>query len=198
MICLKRLNLDLDELIQMLASVITISIAFAIVWTRSTVFDANFLAVTGTILLTVGLGFLLHELAHKYVAIHFGARARYQAWTIGLLFAVIMAFAVGFVFAAPGAVYIYGNHIDARKNALISLAGPATNLVLGLLFIALGFALPAFQNIASLGSQVNFFLGAFNMLPFFPMDGSKIFPWNKAIWTALFIPLVILSFFPVM
>lgn len=193
---MKHFHLDSNEILSILVSVITISIAFAIVWTRSTNFDAAFLSTTGMIILTVGLGFVLHELAHKYVAIRYGAYARYQTWTLGLLLAVIMAFAVGFVFAAPGAVYVYGNHITREQNGKISLAGPLTNLVLGFLFIGLGLALPAAREIATLGSTVNFFLGAFNLLPIFPMDGSKVFAWNKAIWAAVFIPMLILAFVP--
>ncbi|MBI4406672.1 site-2 protease family protein [Candidatus Micrarchaeota archaeon] len=193
-----RFELDTHEIIQILVSVITISIAFAIVWTRSTTFDANFLAVTGIILFTVGLGFVLHELAHKYVAIRYGAAARYHAWTLGLLLAVIMAFAIGIVFAAPGAVYIYGHHVSREQNGKISLAGPATNLLLGLFFVFLGFAFPAIRSVAVLGAQVNFFLGAFNMLPFFPMDGSKVFSWDKRIWALFFFSLVILSFVPLL
>ncbi len=194
---MKHFYLDSNEILAILVSVVTISIAFAIAWTRSTTFDSNFLSVTGMILLTVGSGFILHELAHKYTAIHFGAYARYNVWTLGLLLAVIMAFAVGIVFAAPGAVYIYGQHVDRRKNGLISAAGPATNLVLGLFFILLGFTVPALKEIAVLGANVNFFLGAFNMIPFFPMDGSKVFAWNKLVWAALLAPLLILSFVPV-
>ncbi len=188
----------MDEALHILVSVITISFAFAIVWTGSTNFDSNFLATTGMIILTVGLGFILHELAHKYVAMRYGAYARYHAWTLGLLLSVVMAFAVGFVFAAPGAVYIYGSHINREQNGKISLAGPATNFVLGLVFLAIGFAFPALKSVASLGAGVNFFLGAFNMLPFFPMDGQKVFAWNKAIWLAFIIPLVALAFMPLL
>lgn len=193
---MKNFHISLDEALHILVSVITISVAFAIVYTGSTVFDQHFLATMGLIILTVGLGFILHELAHKFVAIHYGAYARYQAWTLGLLLSVIMAFLVGFVFAAPGAVYVYGNHITREQNGKISLAGPATNLFLGLIFLAIGLAFPGLRQITTLGSGVNFFLGAFNMLPFFPMDGQKIWAWNKAIWTAFFIPLVVLAFVP--
>ncbi|MFH0713714.1 MAG: site-2 protease family protein [Candidatus Micrarchaeota archaeon] len=191
-------SISLDEALHILISVITISLAFAIVWTGSTEFDAKFLATTGMILLTVGVAFIFHELAHKFVAIHYGAYARYQMWTLGLLFAVIMAFAVGFVFAAPGAVYVYGNHITREQNGKISLAGPMTNLILGVLFLILGLSFPALKEIAIMGSGVNFFLGAFNMIPMFPMDGSKVYAWNKLVWAATLLPLVALIFIPIL
>lgn len=191
-------SISLDEALHILISVITISLAFAIVWTGSTEFDAKFLATTGMILLTVGVAFIFHEMAHKFVAIHYGAYARYQMWTLGLLFAVIMAFAVGFVFAAPGAVYVYGNHITREQNGKISLAGPMTNLILGVLFLILGLSFPALKEIAIMGSGVNFFLGAFNMIPMFPMDGSKVYAWNKLVWAATLLPLAALIFIPIL
>ncbi len=191
---MKHFTIGMDEALHILISVITMSIAFAIVWTGSTNFNSAFLQTMGIIILTVGVGFIFHELAHKYVAIKYGAHARYQAWTLGLLLAIIMAFTVGFVFAAPGAVYIYGNNIDRVKNGKISAAGPLTNLIIGLIFVIIGLAMPALTYITSLGAGVNFFLGAFNMLPFFPMDGQKIWHWDKRIWAAIMAPLVILAF----
>jgi len=196
---MKNFHLDTTEIIHILVSVLTVSVAFAIVQTCSQrpclpTFTPDFFAVVGMILVTVGSGFILHELAHKYVATRYGAYARYQAWTLGLLFAVVLAVTVGFVFAAPGAVYIYGHNLPRDKNGKISLAGPATNLVLGFLFLALALLLPTFAHIGFIGAQVNFFLGAFNMLPFFPMDGQKVWVWNKGIWAAFFVPLVLLAF----
>ena len=31
-------------------------------------------------------------------------------------------------------------------------------------------------------SKINFFLGAFNMVPFPPLDGSKVMAWNPLVW----------------
>jgi len=53
------------------------------------------------IALGVGTGFILHEMAHKFVALHFGYLAEYQANMTGLFLAVVLSF-VGFIFAAPG------------------------------------------------------------------------------------------------
>ncbi|HQM95337.1 MAG TPA: site-2 protease family protein, partial [Methanofastidiosum sp.] len=70
----------------------------------------------------VGAAFLLHELSHKFTAIKYGYFAQFRLWQTGLLLALLMSFAVGFVFAAPGAVYIYGIN-DDKKDAKISLSG---------------------------------------------------------------------------
>ena len=108
-------------------------------------------------------------------------------WIGGLIFALVTAFAVGFVFVAPGAVYIHGNYIKNSENGKISLAGPATNIILALLFLSIPMF---FQNsllvgIGILGATVNSFLAFFNLIPFSMLDGAKIFRWNPVIWIAI-------------
>jgi len=56
---------------------------------------------------TAGIGFLLHELMHKYFAIKYGLRAEFHAYYPGLWIALALSF-FGFILAAPGAVYISG------------------------------------------------------------------------------------------
>lgn len=193
---LKKYHLDLREVIAILVSVITISLAFTLVQANTDNYASPlFLQTFGIIIFTVGSGFVLHELAHKYVAIKYGAYARYQTWTIGLVLAVVMALTLGFVFAAPGAVYIYGQHLDRKKNGLVAAAGPATNLILGILFLVLGVTVPALRELSMIGASVNFFLGTFNMIPIFPMDGQKVMQWNVQIWASLIAVLGILAFY---
>jgi len=53
-------------------------------------------------------------------------------------------------------------------------------------------------DICYLGSRVNLFLATFNMLPIMPLDGAKVFRWNKLIWVGFFVPLVIGTIFYVL
>lgn len=146
-------------------------------------------------ILVVGLGFVLHEMAHKYVAIHYGYWAEYRMWVGGLLLALVAAFAIGFVFAAPGAVYIHGNYIRTSENGKISLSGPATNIILALLFLSIPLFFPnsTFVLIGIIGASINSFLAFFNLIPFSMLDGAKIFRWNPIIWIITMGIAVILS-----
>lgn len=175
----------------LIISWLTISFAFA--WIGLSIFSAGgmeeFLAQLVIMLVAVGTGFILHELAHKYVAIHYGAHAEFRAWREGLLLAIGLAiFTSGqFVFAAPGAVYVFGRSITVKQNGIISLAGPVTNLLVALFFgVLLAVLKPAgiIQQVILSSMYVNFFLAAFNMLPIFPLDGSKVFVWSKTAWLA--------------
>jgi Zn-dependent protease len=184
------------ELIDLIVSWLTISVAFAFVLGQGLLNLAGFVAVFPITLVAVGTGFIFHELAHRQVALRFGAQAAYRAWPVGLVFALFMSL-TGFVFAAPGAVYIYGPHINRKQNGLISLAGPAANIGIALVFLTVLFlAENSFlAQLAFFTVYVNVFLAAFNLLPVFPLDGSKVFAWSRTVWGLLFFPLVFILLF---
>lgn len=148
--------------------------------------------------LTVGVGFIFHELGHKILAQKYGAWAEFRAWNQMLVFAIIFSF-FGFVFAAPGAVMISGRTIGKSRNGKISAMGPAVNFIIALLFLPLMIYFPSgiIHTIGMYGFQINAWLGLFNLIPFAMFDGKKIWDWNKAIWgglVAIAIGLMLLQF----
>ena len=145
-------------------------------------FSLNFILAFILSALTVGVGFLLHELAHKFVAQKYRCWAEFRAFDQMLFLAILMSF-FGVIFAAPGAVMISG-HVNKERNGKISAAGPLTNFVLALLFLILA-TLPLhlfIKNIGSYGFIINAWLGLFNMIPFGNFDGVKILRWNKVVY----------------
>jgi Zn-dependent protease len=144
-------------------------------------------------MVTVGVGFLLHELAHKVVAIRFGQRAQFRA-DYGMLFLAIAGAFVGFLFAAPGAVYHRGR-ITARQNGLIALAGPVTNLGLAVVFAPLLAQPGFFGEVGALGVGINLLLAGFNMIPFGPLDGRSVLRWSKVVFVLTFVPSAALAVF---
>ncbi len=150
-------------------------------------------------LVAFGPAFIVHELAHKFVARHYGCWAEFRADPNGLRTGVLIAFFIGFLFMAPGAVMVAGN-VNRSQNGRIALAGPFSNLVLW------AIALPAFilfqegwlGEIIFLWMAANSILGAFNMLPFGPLDGKKIKTWSEPVfWSfiAIFLGLIYLTMF---
>ncbi len=149
------------------------------------------LTILPYILIGVGLGFILHELGHKFVSMKYGYWAEFKLWPQGLIFALITSF-FGFVFAAPGAVYTYANYMTDEINGKISVAGPIVNIVLALIFLGIAIAIypsaiysqtmAVLFIICSVGYGVNSFLALFNLLPIGNLDGSKVLRWNIGIW----------------
>lgn len=134
-------------------------------------------------LFTAGLGFLLHELAHKVVAQQYGLNAEFIADYKMLALALFASFA-GFIFAAPGAVYTRGQR-TIKQQLWITAAGPITNIVLAVVF----FFVPG--TVGSYGQTINAWLALFNMIPFGPLDGKKILDASKPVFAALIIASII-------
>ncbi|KTG30884.1 Zn-dependent protease [Haloferax profundi] len=139
-------------------------------------------------LLTAGVGFLLHEVAHKVVAVRYGQIAEFRA-DYSMLGIAIMSALVGFIFAAPGAVYHRGM-LTEREHGLIALAGPATNLLLLVAFAPLfvaGLVLGSgiLELIGARGLVINAFLAAFNMLPFASLDGRTVKAWSTPVFAGV-------------
>jgi len=184
------------ELRDLLAAWLALGLAFALFLERPSAFAAatapgldTIVAFAGALLrslLTVGVGFLLHELAHKVVAVRFGQIAEFRA-DYGMLGLAIAAGLAGFLFAAPGAVYHRGQ-ITERENGLIALAGPVTNVGLAVLFVPLAFFPGVVGAIGNLGVAVNLLLAGFNMIPFGPLDGRKVLRWSRVVFALVFVP----------
>jgi len=180
------------EVVDILKAWLALSLAFTFIYAGASVlggdieriFSVKFIFIFLISMFTAGIGFLLHELAHKFVAQHYGCAAEFRAWDQLLYLAVGLAVFIGFIFAAPGAVMISGM-ITRKENGLISAAGPATNYVLAMLFLGLLYILPQWSNIFSTGFSINIWLGLFNLIPFGPLDGKKVFYWNKIVWGAM-------------
>lgn len=171
-----------EEIREILKAWLAITLAFSI---ASAGFTAWFFVMLLISFFTVGVGFLLHELGHKVVAQHYRCPAEFRAFDQMLVLAVLLSF-TGFIFAAPGAVFI-GGHLDARRNGIISLAGPLVNIVLSLFFLSLAFLVPVGAVVFTYGASINAWLGLFNLIPFGPLDGGKVFAWNKLVYFAVVI-----------
>jgi Zn-dependent protease len=193
----RRVSFGRTELLNIGMAMGALTLVFVIVWfnpllgpVRIDTGEISLIVVSSFI--AVLTGFLMHEIAHKVVAVRYGLWAEFRADRRGLLFAFVTAI-FGFVIAAPGAVMIAGP-VSLRQNGKISAAGPLTNLGFGGTFFALLFAF-AFFHIEVLWymrflfiqiTLVNLILGTFNMIPFPPLDGSKIWWWKKSVWAGMF------------
>ncbi len=127
---------------------------------------------------------ILHELAHKFVALGFGLDAIFYAFyrssftlILGILTIISKLTGFGFMFFVPGFVGISGTGTHLQF-ALTALAGPLINLMLWLgswYLLKNKLYKKNYYLLLLLTQRINMFLFIFNMLPLPGFDGYKVF-----------------------
>ncbi|MFX1370052.1 MAG: AN1-type zinc finger domain-containing protein [Promethearchaeota archaeon] len=159
--------------------------------------------ITGMLVIFV-TAFIVHELAHKFVAQHYGMYSEFRMIPQGYYLSFI-----AILFAVP----IFGTGVvDTRgarsleEGAKSTLAGPLSNLILSATVLALseviilvegGLVVPA-AILFQYGIILNAMLGLFNMIPLFPFDGYTIQRWSRPVWlvvTISLLALIIIGYF---
>jgi Zn-dependent protease len=155
---------------------------------------------TGLVIAFLVLSLALHEVAHGWVALQRGDTTARDLgrlslnplvhidpiWT--LVVPLVTYWTSGFIFggAKPVPVNYYRLRHPLRDMALVAIAGPLTNLLLGVLFMLLMKAslstghYQETQLLPRVLDQVAFFnvlLAVFNLIPIPPLDGSRVMAW---------------------
>lgn len=141
------------------------------------------------------LSIVLHEVAHGYAANALGDPTARLAGRLNvnplnhidpmgsvivpaLLFLTQSPFLFGWAKPVPYNPYNLNN--QRWGEALVAFAGPATNFLLAIVFALLvRFSIPfgfsgSFVELGSYIVFINVLLGCFNLIPFPPLDGSKV------------------------
>lgn len=131
------------------------------------------------------IAIIFHELAHGYTAYRLGDNTAKDAGRltlnplkhidiIGLLFMLVFKFG----WAKPVPVNPFNFKNRKKGMILVSLAGPLTNFIIAFIIVfVLSFNVivnPIIFKILIITLWYNIMLGIFNLLPFPPLDGSKI------------------------
>lgn len=145
------------------------------------------------------VGITVHEFSHAFLAYRMGDWTGKRLGRLTLNpkahldpLGTLLLFVVGFGWGKPVPVNVHALNQGRRAMALVAAAGPLSNVVIAFL-IAIPFKLgvldwqsPGVLDISSVGSSemfstvlifiiyLNLLLAVFNLLPFFPLDGSKI------------------------
>jgi Zn-dependent protease len=136
---------------------------------------------------------ILHEVAHGFVALRFGDDTAQRAGRLTLnpiahidpfgtvLLPALLAFTTGAAFGYAKPVPVNPSRMRRPRDhgLLVSLAGPATNIVLALLAALVLRTLPPTTSETVFGivlrfGAINVILAAFNLLPIPPLDGSAL------------------------
>ncbi len=191
------------EIRDILISILVLSLAFVIVFVNTPFMTTYFkyymgdlwiLGMFGMMAVIVVFSFLLHEFGHKFTAQRFGLWSEYRMFPNGLIITVLVSF-LGFLFAAPGVVYIRG-YVTPEQDGKISIAGPLVNIVLAIVGLvgACAFNGNPLVVFFYLLFTLNASLAMFNLLPIGILDGYKIMRWNNVYWGIAFAIAAVLFF----
>jgi len=129
---------------------------------------------------------IAHEVAHGWVAYLFGddTARRYGRLTLNPvshidLIGALMLFIVGFGWAKPVPVNYYNLNNSRFAIMSVALAGCATNILIAVsaLFLLQFETISAstfYNSMLTIVARINIILGAFNLIPIPPLDGSKV------------------------
>lgn len=181
------------EATELMIALIVLSFCFAISTVRIDIH--RILSLLPIVLIGVSAGTVLHEVGHKFMAMRYGYKSEFKIWPIGLLIGFATAF-FGFVFAVPGTANLDTEDLSDEMNGKIKIAGPLTNIVLGLIFILIAALIYPFSLhsqtihliylICTVGFSVNSFLATFNLIPIYSFDGTAVLKWNIGFWIIAF------------
>jgi Zn-dependent protease len=151
--------------------------------------------IAGGAVLIFTMAFLLHELAHKFMAQRLGFWAEYRLNNLGLMI-TLFSFFSPFKLVAPGAVMIAGL-MFGDDYGKISISGPVTNIAQAIVFLLLMMTNPNefVVYLSRLGVIINSSLALFNLLPFGVFDGVKILRWDWRAWLAAAATAAVLYFY---
>jgi Zn-dependent protease len=157
------------------------------------------LLIVGVIVIFL-VSFMAHEMAHKFVAQHYGMWSEFRMTSMGYYMSA-MAILFSLPIFGTGVVYTSGT-TNIEHNGKSNLAGPLTNFVIAaalaiisIILFAIGIALFPLGILLRYGVQLNAFLGLFNMIPIQPFDGATVRNWNNRVWIALTVGLLFMLIF---
>ncbi|MDO8660594.1 MAG: hypothetical protein Q7K43_01775, partial [Candidatus Woesearchaeota archaeon] len=158
-----------------------------------------------------GISVLVHHVAQRLMAVHYGFRPVHEVWWTGLLLGVVLVFITQGkvqIFAASGIgiSMLYQHRLGTsttrygpgiHQHATIALTGLVANVLFAgvakTIELWTGITLPALHNLFIF----NLWYAGLNLIPIPPLDGSRIFYASRLLYVFLVVALIAYSGFAI-
>lgn len=151
-------------------------------------------ALESLTLLIVVAGFtaVVHEIAHRYMAYRYKAKAEYKFWDAGVV-ALVITSLIGQPFATPARTIVdEADKLESKARGYIYLSGPLASVLLALAFLGLFVYGGGLSSIGKDGFKICMMACVYQMMPIAPMEGRLVFGWSKLGWGIVFLPALVL------
>ena len=140
----------------------------------------------------VTISFLVHEIAHRTIALWLGYHSQYKAWLIGLVAGLIVTFVSNgrLLFLAPGALVIthltyhrLGKpyyELSMKHLGWIAMSGPIANMLFAVILKTISLGIPS--PILTKAVAINIWIALYDMLPVPPFNGHRTFFGSRYIY----------------
>jgi Zn-dependent protease len=147
------------------------------------------LGMNAAIIVIVFYSIIIHEVSHAYAAYALGDDSAKRAGRLSLnpmkhidifgtiILPLILYFSAGFIYgyAKPVPFNPYNFRSLKRDSGLTALAGPVSNILIAIVMAVIyHISPPLLQYILYYVIFLNLLLAFFNLIPFPPLDGSKV------------------------
>lgn len=143
-------------------------------------------------IIAAGLTAVVHEIAHKVLALKYKTETEYKFWGVGTL-TLIATTLLNQPFSQPARTIINkADSMNSKDIGIVSLSGPAVSLLLSILFLLVFYYGQGFSDLGKYGFSISMLACVYSLMPFKPMEGQRVYAWNKWLWALVFIPSLIL------
>jgi hypothetical protein len=126
-----------------------------------------------------------------------GILADYRLWWGGILIILLTTVIFRNVFGQPVRTEITReDECDKKKLAIVMLAGPLVSILLSSIFLVMYLMKGTYATLGLMGLEMSLLAAVVTFIPISPMEGERVYLWNKIVWAAIFFPvLFVYSYF---
>jgi parallel beta-helix repeat protein len=139
-----------------------------------------------------GIVIVTPKAVQYFISQRLGIQAEYRMWWGGILIMILTTILLRNVFGQPIRTEVADEETTDKKIlAIAMLTGPVVSILLSSVFLLFYLMKGTFASLALYGLEMSLLSALVLFLPISPMDGERVFKWNKIVWALFFFPVLL-------